>query len=214
MTIGEKEEVMIVDKSVSEFVQDTASESPVPGGGSASALAGALAAALSAMVAQLTITKKNDEDSKSSLVHLKDAADALRTELIQGVDRDTAAYQNFLCALRLPKTTPLEQEKRKSEIALAKKEICQVPFSIAENAFDVLKLAGRAVIEGRKDVVTDSAVAVLLAKAAARGALYNVKFNLSAVTDEAYVTQLLDEVTKMERTVEEEEKTALAAVGL
>lgn len=205
---------MLVDKKVTAFLHDTASELPVPGGGSVSALAGALAAALSAMVTRLTLAKNSDQEAKQHLIQLRDNADALREKLTQGVDQDAAAYEEFLQALRLPKTTPEETEKRKSRVVSAKKEICQVPFGVAKNALDVLKLAGRMVTLGRKDVVTDAAVAILLARAAVRGALYNVIFNLSAVKDESYVTGLLREVKQMEQNVEEAEKKALAAVGL
>ncbi len=208
---------MLADKSISEFVRATGSDAPVPGGGSVSALAGALAAALSAMVARLTIEKtESGAETKQQLLHLSEQADALQRELVQQVDRDAQAYEAFLCALRLPKTTQLEQAKRKSDISVAKKEICWIPFMIAQNALGVLRLAGNAIEIGRKDVITDSAVAVLLAGAAAKGALYNVKFNLSSVKDEAYVTQLQRKVEEMELRVKEEEKkwTTFASMAI
>lgn len=205
---------MLVDKTVSEFVDETASGTPVPGGGSVSALAGALAAALAAMVARLTIGKPGFEASEKHLTDICDSADGLRTELIRGVDLDAAAYRRFLQALRFPKATDAEKEKRQTELTAAKKEICRVPMAIAKSALKVLDLTAGAVRMGRKDIVTDSAVAVLLARAAARGALFNVKFNLAAVTDEVFVTQMRREAEKMERDVEEKEKETLAAVSV
>lgn len=204
---------MLVDKSVSAFVQDTASASPVPGGGSVSALAGALAGALCAMVARLTIEKERQDTNQPQLTRLRDQADALRGQLLQDVDRDAQAYQDFLAALRLPKSTPEEQQKRKTAIEMRKKEICEVPLRVARNALLVMKLAGRAMAQGRKDVITDSAVAVLLARSAARGALYNVAFNLSAVKDEAYVTRVRSEVKEMADEAEAAEKEALTDIS-
>ncbi|MDX9787553.1 MAG: cyclodeaminase/cyclohydrolase family protein [Desulfobacterales bacterium] len=205
---------MLTDLKVEEFILETAAGSPVPGGGSVSALAGALAAALSAMVARLTIGKKGFEAFEKQLAILRDSADALRNELIQDVDRDATAYENFLFALRLPKETAAERETRQSKLAEAMTEICRVPLTIAQNALDALEQAAIAVTLGRKDIVTDAAVAVLLAGAAVRGALFNVKFNLADVKEEAYVAQTLARVEQMERDVKVKEKAALKAVGL
>jgi formiminotetrahydrofolate cyclodeaminase len=205
---------MLIDLKIEAFVKQTASASPVPGGGSVSALAGALAAALSGMVAALTLGKKGYEAVETEMETLLSKAGVLRHELTQAVDLDAMAYDTFLSALKLPQTTPAEKEARRQELEAAKKRICDVPMGIASTALEVLDLAAMAAGEGRRDIVTDAAVAVLLSRAALRGSLYNVKFNLRSVTDVSYVQESLRRAEEMETEAAEKEKRILAAIGL
>jgi methenyltetrahydrofolate cyclohydrolase len=205
---------MLMDLKVEAFVKETASPSPVPGGGSVSALAGALAAALSAMVAALTLGKKGYEGVEKEMAQLHSAAMALKQELMQAVDLDAMAYDTFLSALKLPKTTRAEEETRGLEMQAAIRKICDVPLSIARSALAVLHLAAAVIEKGRKDIVTDAAVAVFLSRAALRGALYNVKFNLRSVKDTAYIQECLRLAEEMETDAAEKEKRVLAAIGL
>lgn len=205
---------MLTDLNVEAFVQKTASASPVPGGGSVSALAGALAAALSAMVAALTIGKKGYEGVEKEMETLRSEADALQQTLTRAVDLDAMAYDTFLSALKLPKTTPEEAQLRQREMQAAIKKISEVPLGIAKSALGVLELAVAVAARGRKDVVTDAAVAVLLSRAAVRGSLYNVKFNLRSLKDAAYVQETLVQAAEMETAAAEKEKSVLALIGL
>lgn len=205
---------MLTDLDVEAFVQKTASASPVPGGGSVSALAGALAAALSAMVAALTIGKKGYEGVGKEMETLRSEAGVLQQALTRAVDLDAMAYDTFLSALKLPKTTPEEAQLRQREMQAAAKKISEVPLGIAKSALSVLDLAAAAAARGRKDVVTDAAVAVLLSRAAVRGSLYNVKFNLRSLKDAAYVQETLRQAAEMEAAAAEKEKSVLALVGL
>ncbi|MFH0728136.1 MAG: cyclodeaminase/cyclohydrolase family protein [Pseudomonadota bacterium] len=205
---------MLIDLKIEAFVNQTAAASPVPGGGSVSALAGALAAALSGMVAALTLGKKGYEAVEKEMAALLSKAGVLRHELTQAVDMDAIAYDTFLSALKLTQTTPAEKEAWRRELEAAKKRICDVPMGIASSALEVLDLAATAAGEGRKDIVTDAVVAVLLSRAALRGALYNVKFNLRSVTDVSYVQESLRRAEEMETEAAKKEKRILAAIGL
>jgi methenyltetrahydrofolate cyclohydrolase len=205
---------MLMDLKVEAFIKETAVASPVPGGGSVSALAGALAAALSAMVAALTMGKKGYEGVEKEMAYLLSRAGVLQQELTQAVDLDAMAYDTFLLASKLPKTTPAEEETRRREMQAAIKRICDIPLSIARSALEVLHLAAAAAEKGRKDIVTDAAAGVLLSRAALRGALYNVKFNLRSLKDVSYVQESLRQVVEMEKESEEKEKRVLGAIGL
>jgi methenyltetrahydrofolate cyclohydrolase len=205
---------MLIDLKVDAFIKEAAAASPVPGGGSVSALAGALAAALSAMVASLTLGKKGYEAVDKEMEMLLSRASVLQQTLTQAVDRDAMAYDTFLSALKLPKTTSSEKDMRQRELQAAIRRISEVPLEIANSALAVLHLAAAAAGKGRSDIVTDAAVAVLLSRAALRGALYNVKFNLRSLRDAAYVQESLRQVEEMEKEAEEKEKSVLAAIGL
>jgi formiminotetrahydrofolate cyclodeaminase len=205
---------MLIDLKVGAFIKETAAASPVPGGGSVSALAGALAAALSAMVASLTLGKKGYEAVDEEMGMLFSRASVLQQTLTRAVDRDAMAYATFLSALKLPKTTAAEKDTRQRELQAAIRKISEVPLGIAGSALEVLHLAAAAAGKGRKDIVTDAAVAVLLSRAAVRGALYNVKFNLRSLKDDAFVQESLCRVEEMEKEADEKEKSVLAAIGL
>jgi len=205
---------MLIDLKVDDFVKQTAAASPVPGGGSVSALAGALAAALSAMVASLSMGKKGDDAGDTEMERLLSRAGALQQVLTKAVDRDVMAYDTFLTALKLPKRTPAEKDSRQREMQAAIRKISEVPLAVAESALEVLHLAAATAEKGRKDIVTDAAVAVLLSRAAVRGALYNLKFNLRSLKDDAYVQESLRQAAEMEKAAEEKEKSVLAVIGL
>lgn len=107
---------MLIQHSLKSFVEATASPTPIPGGGSVSALAGALSAALSAMVARLSIGKKGYEDVQDEMTALFSSLKPLQEKLIKGVDRDCMAYDAFLAATKLPKNTEKQQEKRQKAL--------------------------------------------------------------------------------------------------
>jgi methenyltetrahydrofolate cyclohydrolase len=200
---------MLIDTTLKSYIDATASPTPIPGGGSVSALAGALSAALSTMVAQLSVGKKGYESVQEEMKDLLSSLKPMQEKLIQGVDRDCMAYDAFLAATKLPKDTDTQQEKRRKAIQTAVKEICRVPMGIAENALAVFNLAEKAFSLGRKDLVTDAAVAVFLARAAVRGALYNVRFNLRMLKDEGFIQKSLGRVVQMEEDVEKREKSVV-----
>ncbi|MFW0858860.1 MAG: cyclodeaminase/cyclohydrolase family protein [Dehalococcoidia bacterium] len=188
----------LVDLKVAEFLDELARGSPSPGGGSASALGGALAAALVAMVADVTVGKgkyKNVEDELKEV--LRDAT-CLISRMTSLVDEDSQAFDALLAALRLPRGSAEAKEKRDTEIQQATKKAAEVPLELARRSVEVMKLAEVVVRKGNVNAISDGGVAALLGEAAFRGGVYNVKINLSSLTDETYKKAVVQELGALE----------------
>lgn len=205
---------MLTELSVEAFLEKVAAKDPVPGGGSVSALAGAAAAALAAMVAGLTIGRENFADVADDMQAIKDRAEGLRAKLLADVDRDADAYEQVVRAFKLPKKTGAQQRARSLAIQAAFRQAARVPLTVAENALAVLELAGQAVAGGNPNAVTDGLVGTLMARTAALGALYNVKINLSSIKDDAFVRETAAKVNALTARVVEQEQKILASVNL
>ena len=204
----------LVDLSLKDFLTRTASGSPVPGGGSIAALSAALAAALSEMVAHLTIGKKGVEALEEEMQDIAKDAFQYREKLIRAIDRDSDAYNDVLIAFQLPKGTDQEETQRKRAIQEALKEAARVPLDVAREAFKVIELAGKTLKQGNKNAVTDAAVAVMMARTAVLSALYNVKINLASIKDASFIKDVGKEVTHMESEIVKREKDLLSYVSI
>jgi len=178
---------MLVDLTVTEFSEKTASGEPLPGGGSVSALAAALAAALAEMVANLTVGKRGYEDHGAEMQAISAEARKLRSAMIGCIDRDADAYQQVLSAFRLTKGNEADKTRRRQAIEEGYKQAARVPLSVAADALKILELAHRGVSQGNRNAASDGIVAALMAKSAVLGALSNVRINLEAIKDEAFV---------------------------
>jgi methenyltetrahydrofolate cyclohydrolase len=150
------------------FLDVLASSAPTPGGGSAAALAGAAGAALVAMVCNLTVGREKYAAVDDELRHVRSMAERLRAELHAMIRRDSAAYDAFMAAVKLPKTTDAEKAARKETMGRAAVLAAQVPLEAMERARDVLELAVVVARRGNRNAVSDGAVAALLARAALR----------------------------------------------
>ncbi len=203
---------MLTDQKISDFLQQTASGTPVPGGGSVSALSAALGAGLAEMVANLTLGKKNYEAVESEMKKISETAGSLRKKLTAEVDKDANAYQGVLAAFKLPNTTRQEKELRAQAIQEAMKNAARVPLGVAYDALQVMDLAERVIRDGNRNAVSDGAVGAMMARTAVMGALFNVKINLAAVKDEAFVAEMMREANKLESRVQEREKEILSHV--
>lgn len=181
--------VALMELRVGQFVDSLASDTPAPGGGSASALAGALAAGLIEMVARLTQGREEYAESQVEMKAVLNAAGPIRLELSDLVDRDTQAFNSVMAAMRLPRGTEEEKTTRRAAIQEATKEATQVPLRVAELACELLALARVVAQKGNPNAVTDAGVAGRLALAAAEGAGLNVAINLPSIRDEAYRTE-------------------------
>jgi methenyltetrahydrofolate cyclohydrolase len=170
----------LAELRLGEFLERLASGAPTPGGGSASALAGAAGAALLHMVTELTRPEAHSVDDEA-LAELRGAAASWQSELSRLVDLDAAAYEGVIAARRLPRTTDREIEARRVQVAGAVREATRVPLEIARRAFAVLTLAERIARIGNRNAISDVGVAALLAAAAVRGAAMNVRINLPAL---------------------------------
>ena len=188
---------MLIDKTIVELLAETAGDSAVPGGGSIAALSGASAAALVEMVANLTIGKKNYEDASDLMIGISEKASLLRVELLEAVDRDSDAFSKVMEAFKLPKETQEEKEARTIKIQSAFKQAAIVPLGVAQKSKAVLDLAKDVVLKGNKNAVTDGAVAGMMARSAALGAIYNVGINLVSIKDEDFVKKVSVEIDEI-----------------
>jgi formiminotetrahydrofolate cyclodeaminase len=168
----------ISELSVARFAERLATRDPVPGGGSAAAVAGSIAAALVGMVVELSIGRPELAGHEAELRRIGEEAGSRRRSLLDLAERDAAAYAAVIAARRLARDTDDERAIRHAALAAATGEATSVPLETAESAAAVLELAARVAPLGNPHAVSDAGVAALLAAAAVRGALLNVRINL------------------------------------
>ena len=176
----------LVGLTLTEFADALGSDQTAPGGGSASALAGALGGALAVMVARLTLGRIKYAAHQDEMAMVEVRADLLKTKLLALVDADTAAYNQVTDAYKLPKDTDAQKVARAAAVQAAFKVATDVPLSTAEACAEVLALAGQVAAYGNRNAASDAAVAALLAHAGLRGAVRNVRINLGSLQDEAF----------------------------
>ena len=205
---------MLTNQKISVFLEKTAAGTPVPGGGSVSALSGALGAGLAEMVANLTIAKKGYETVENEMKEIAETLQNLREKLVTEVDKDSNAYKDVLAAFKLPKDTQEEKEQRAEAIQDAMKNAARVPLGVANDALQVMDLAEKAIRNGNRNAVSDGAVGTMMARTAVLGALFNVKINLASVKDKAFVEEMMREVNKLESRVHEREAEILSQVKI
>lgn len=199
----------LTELSVEQFLAETASSSPAPGGGSVSALAGALAAALVGMVANLTQGEKFADREKRMQTAAADAQELCK-ELKESVQKDTESFDGYMAALRLPKDTQEQKESRRQAMQEALKQAAQVPLETAERAARVFPLARLALEEGNPNAESDALVSAMLARTAVLGALFNVSINLGGIKDESFCQKMRKRVQELRRYAEEQEKELLS----
>lgn len=175
------------NKSIHEFAEVVASNSPVPGGGSIAALCGALSAALAEMVANLTTGKKKYIEVESEMNEIKNKAMALRSKLLDDIERDSYAYNKVMEAYKMPKEDDEQKILRNKAIEESAKIAAEVPLDVAQTSFKILPLAEAVVARGNSNAVTDGLVAAMLARTAALSALLNVRINLETISDKDFV---------------------------
>jgi len=205
---------MLADMSVVDFLDETASNSPVPGGGSIAALSAAFSAALTQMVANLTLGKKGYEEVQEEAGFIVKESERMRGFFVEYIDKDSDAFNEVMNAFRLPKDTDEKMEYRKKAIQAATKVAALVPLDIAKEAYKIMDIAKVVVEKGNKNAVTDGAVATMLARTAVLSALYNVKINLSSIRDKEFVEKVAKEVDELEKNVKLKEEEILSKVVL
>ncbi len=189
---------MLTDLTTKEFIGKVEGSDPVPGGGSVSALCGALAAALGAMVANLTVGRKKYEEVNDLMVENSQKLSAAVKELIEDVDKDADAYNRVFEAFKLPKTTDEEMTLRREAIEEATKYAASIPMGVAKRVYEMLPLIESVAERGNSNAVTDACVAAMCARTAILGALLNVRINLSSIKDEEFVASMSQEADKLE----------------
>ena len=197
----------LVDRTLRAFSEDLASDRPVPGGGSASAYAGALGAALAAMVARIA-SKKAPGAHDDYIAEV----DNLRADLLRLVEDDSAAYSRVADAMKLPKTTEAEKKERQVRMQAALLAAARVPLEIARTCRRLLDSCERGAALAPAAAASDIGVGALMAEAAVKGAALNVMINLASLKDAAHVKTLSDDLDRAVDGVDEQRKRILDSV--
>lgn len=189
----------LTELTCQDFLTKLASGNPTPGGGGGAAVAGALAASLSSMVANLTVGKEKFAEHEDEVKKLLQEVETLRKKLLMLVDEDAAVFDSFMSCYKLPKNTEEEKAARTNAIRQAAKKAAEVPFAAAQASYEVLKIAVRLIEIGNPNVITDGTVSALLARAAMRSEFYNVYINLGLTKDEEYNAKIISMISVMEQ---------------
>lgn len=201
---------MFSDLSIKDFLGKVASGEPTPGGGSVSALCGALSCALAEMVGQITLGKTGDEAVRKKMSEILEIASKLKKIFSENIDRDSAAYAAVMKAYKMPKETDQEKKERQNAIQEALKEAARVPLEVAEMGIRALNLTEDLVREGNQNAITDAAVGALLARSAIIGALYNARINLLSIKDATFRDRVKHEAERIEHEALAKERDILA----
>lgn len=194
----------LVSMTLTDFADETASESPAPGGGSISAYMGTLGASLATMVANLSSHKKGWDNRWEEFSDWAEQGQALKDEMLRLVDLDTIAFNNIMEAFGRPKGSNAEKAARDQAIQAATRYAIEIPFKVMEKAYESLRLIQAMADTGNPNSVTDAGVAALCVRSAVMGAFMNVKINASGCADKTFVNDIL------KRGEEIEQKTIVA----
>ncbi|MDR0864383.1 MAG: cyclodeaminase/cyclohydrolase family protein [Candidatus Symbiothrix sp.] len=200
---------LLSELPVKEFLLVTAGDDPVPGGGSVSALCGALSAALGQMVTNLTIGRKKYADQEESMKEMAVVFNSYLDEFALDIDKDSDAYDAVFSAYKLPKETEEEKAVRSQKIQEATKIAAEVPLQVAQKAYKLMDFISMVAKTGNQNAVTDACVAMMCARTAVLGALLNVRINLSSLKDSEYVEHLKKESDFLETKAIEKEQQLL-----
>jgi glutamate formiminotransferase/formiminotetrahydrofolate cyclodeaminase len=211
--ILKEDKKQLIDMNLTEFADETASESPAPGGGSISAYVGSLGAALGTMVANLSAHKRGWDERWEEFSDWAEKGMAVEKELLSLVDEDTNAFNRIMDAFGLPKGSDEEKAARKQAINDATRYAIEVPFRVMKVAFKAFEVIRAMAEVGNPNSVTDAGVGALCVRSAVMGAFLNVKINAAGLDDKAFVEQVLTEGKAIEDKAIQEEKEILEIVN-
>ena len=209
---GTTEAFMLTTHSVREFLDETASHSPAPGGGSVAALAASLGTALTSMVCQLTIGKKKYADVQPEMERILAHSEELRIRATSIIDEDTVAFNKVMTAFAMPKDSDAQKAFRAVAIQQATKEAALVPMRLMELCADAMPMAKAIAEKGNQNSLSDAGVAALMFSAACEGAALNVKINLSSLDDKTFVQQALVKVNYVLTSVQNASRETLTRI--
>jgi glutamate formiminotransferase/formiminotetrahydrofolate cyclodeaminase len=202
----------MVSWPISEFLRKLASEEPVPGGGSVSALAGALGAALIVMYCRIGSHRKGvSGDDQEALQKISIEATSYEQKLTRLITDDSAAYAEVTDAFKLPKTTEEENKVRQAAIQKAFKKAIDAPFQTLSDCLECLYLISEVSVLGNPSAFSDLKVAKYLCQAGARGAMENIEINLPYVKDAEYLKHMEARMTKLKDALEKISRETIAA---
>ncbi len=203
----------LISMRLDAFADETASESPAPGGGSISAYLGSLGAALGGMVANLSSHKKGWDDRWEEFSHHAEQAQQLKDKLLRYVDADTAAFNRIMDAFSLPKGNDAEKVARKKAIQDATQHAIEVPLEVMKTAAAVLPILKEMAVNGNPNSVSDAGVGALCASAAVSGAFMNVRINAAGFDDKSYVEKVIAEGKAIEQNAKQLESEIVKVVN-
>lgn len=196
--LRKKEDSKLVCMSLIDFANETASESPAPGGGSVSAYMGALGISLATMVANLSSHKRGWDERWEEFSIWAEQGEQLKNELVQLVDADTRAFNQIMAAMGLPKATDEEKEARANAIQAATKLAIDIPFYVMKAAYKSMEVIKAMVEQGNPNSITDAGVGALCARSAVIGAFMNVRINAGGYDDKDYVNDIIRQGMEIE----------------
>lgn len=202
----------LVNMSLKAFANETASDSPAPGGGSIAAYAGALGASLATMVANLSAHKRGWDARLEEFSTWAVKGQQLKDELLALVDEDTLAFDAIMNAFGLPKDTAEEKAARKQAIQNATKYAVEIPYKTMQKAFEVFEIADAMVQHGNPNSVTDAGVGALCARTAVYGAWMNVQINLSGIEDQNFKVEMTNKANDLLAKANQKEQEIVALV--
>ncbi len=204
---------MLVKTELERFSERLAAGTPTPGGGSAAALSGVLAASLIHMVCELTIGREAYREHEEAVRAMRDRAGALRRDLLVLVDRDAEAYDDVMKAIRMPKGSEAEKTTRKKALAQANLFATETPMTTAEACAALMRLAVELVDRGNRNAISDVGSAALLAYAGLRGGVLNVRINLAGLAETDHAAKALNRIRSLEVDAETLRERVLTAIS-
>jgi glutamate formiminotransferase / formiminotetrahydrofolate cyclodeaminase len=211
--LADNKEKKLVDMTCTGFANETASESPAPGGGSVSAYLGALGVALGTMVANLSSHKAGWDERWEEFSNWAEKGQKIKDELLFLVDEDTRSFNRIMEAFGMPKGTPEEKATRTEAIQSATKYAIEVPFRTMEKALESMDVIQAMIETGNPNSVTDAGVGAICARSAVMGAFLNVRVNAGSLTDKAFVSGILKKGEELETLAKERESELLGMVN-
>jgi glutamate formiminotransferase / formiminotetrahydrofolate cyclodeaminase len=196
--LRDKSKAKLVNMTLADFADETASESPAPGGGSISAYVGALGISLGTMVANLSSHKRGWDLRWKEFSDIAAEGQKYKEELLKLVDEDTHAFNRIMDAFSLPKNTEEEKNERTRRIQEATKIAIEVPFKVMETAFKSMHAIKAMAEKGNPNSASDAGVGALCARSAVMGAFLNVKINASGLEDKAFVNEIISKGREIE----------------
>ncbi len=199
----------LVDLSVKDFAEETASESMAPGGGSISAYVGTLGVSLGTMVANLSAHKAGWDERWEEFSKWAEKGQTYKNKLLFLVDEDTNSFNKIIDGFRMPKGTSEEKELRKQAIEDATKYATEIPFQVMETAFNSIEVMEAMIKNGIQNSLSDAAVGVLCARTAVVGAYFNVRINAKDIKDRAFADNMIAKAEKIYQSTLQKEKETI-----
>ena len=209
----DKSDNKLVSMNLSDFADETASESPAPGGGSIAAYIGALGVSLGTMVANLSAHKKGWDERWEEFSNWAEKGQQYKNELVKLVDADTKAFNQIMDAFSMAKSTEEEKKARSKAIQQATKEAIQIPFAVMQNAYGSMEVIKAMAREGNPSSVSDAGVGALCARSAVIGAFMNVRINAAGYDDKDFVNDVIAKGKDIENKAIQTEKEILKIVN-